>query len=148
MILKNNDITNETEGAILHGVNCSGYAYKSGVASAIRKQWPNAYNSYVKRGGGVHLLGTIDIIQVNDDLLVINGYTQETYGYDGQRYASPEATDRVLQKAFVYCYLNNIQLKAPMIGSGLGGLDWETEVKPLFEKYEKIYNIQAEIFYI
>jgi O-acetyl-ADP-ribose deacetylase (regulator of RNase III) len=147
MRLIKGDITQETSGLIIHGCNTVG-GFGSGVAGAVRRKWPQVHHRFSQMGTGKHLLGTLDIVKIDDNLFIGNGYTQETCGYDGQRYASPEAIDRVLQKAFVYCHLNNIQLKSPMIGSGLGGLDWETEVKPLFEKYEQIYNTEVNIYYI
>lgn len=147
MKLIKSDITQETSGLIVHGCNTVG-GFGSGVAGAVRRKWPQVHKRFSEVGTGLHLLGTIDIIKINDGLWVCNAYTQESCGNDGQRYASPEAIDMCLHKAFSWCYLNGQPLKAPMIGAGLGGLSWEDEVKPLFEKHEKIHEAEAQIFYI
>jgi hypothetical protein len=141
------DITNETSGLIIHGVNCQN-KMGSGVALAIKNKWPKIYKEYMKEAGGRKMLGHLHIISVADDLWIGNGYTQEFYGYDGKRYVDPFALDIVLHKAFMWCYLNGVQLKSPMIGALRGGMDWETEVRPLFEKYETKFGSEAEIFYI
>lgn len=62
------------------------------------------------------------------------------------KYASVNAVDMVLQKAFTWCHINSVQLKSVKIGCLRGGLDWDTEVKPLFEKYETQFGIEAQIF--
>lgn len=147
MKLIHQDITLENSGLIIHGVNCQ-RRMGSGVALAIKNKWPAVYDQYMEQGSGKIMLGKLHIIQITPDLFVGNGYTQEFFGYDGAKYADIQAVDIVLHKAFMQCYLNNIQLKAPKIGCQLGGLDWESEVKPLFEKYEDKFGTQAEIYYI
>ncbi|MDF2435392.1 MAG: hypothetical protein JWP44_5023 [Mucilaginibacter sp.] len=147
MILINRDITLETFGLLIHGVNCK-HKLGSGVALAFKRKWPIIYTEYMCEESGKKMLGKLHIIKVADDLYVGNGYSQEFYGYDGKRYASVEAIDLILQKAFSWCHLNKIQLKSPKIGSKLGGLDWDTEVAPLFVKYETQFETQAEIYYI
>ncbi len=157
------DITEETSGLILHGVNCKG-VMNFGIAKAIRTKWPEVYTRFNKNGSGVKLLGTLDIVTINaiDKLFIGNGYTQLNYGYDGQQYASITAIETVIQRAFnwIRSYnelidifndgeLNtNLILKSSKLGCSLGGLDWGTQVKPIFEKYEDIFRTEAEIFYI
>jgi O-acetyl-ADP-ribose deacetylase (regulator of RNase III) len=147
MQLIQQDITKETEGLIIHGVNCQ-RTMGSGVALAIKTKWPIIYREYMTQGKGRQMLGHLHIIPVGGSLYVGNGYTQEFYGRDGKQYADINAIDLVLHKSFMWCYLNGVQLKSPKIGSQLGGLDWETQVKPLFEKYEEKFGTEAKIFYI
>ena len=146
------DITLETSGLIIHGTNTRG-VMGAGAALAIRNRWPIVYEKFLERGKGKHLLGTLDIIKVADELYVGNLYSQEDYGRDGGRYADLSAIDVGLHKAFMWCYLNDMQLKSTMIGCQLGGLDWESEIKPLFLKYEDRFHdgktsLEAEIYYI
>ena len=146
MLLIEGDITDETSGLILHGVNTQA-AMGSGVALAIKNKWPIIYSEYMKQGKGRHLLGSCHIINVEPGLYVANGYTQEFYGYDGKRYADPDAVRSVLYNAFKWCSENKIELKMPKIASARGGLDWPTEVVPLIEQYETIFEIQVKIIY-
>lgn len=139
------DITTETSGLIVHGVNCQ-LVMGGGVALAIRNKWPIVYQTYRTKGKGGHLLGTLDIIEISDDLYVGNGYTQEFLGYDDFKYADIASVDAVLQKAFTCCQLAALQLKTVKIGCLRGGLDWDTEIKPLFEKYESQFGAEAQIF--
>jgi len=149
------DITKETEGYILHGVNCRG-VMGSGVALAIKTKWPKIYKRFQDMFASVKsfgepdvLLGRIDTIEISPNkLYVINGYTQNFYGKDGKRYASVEAVDSVLNSSFAEASRGNIKsLKTVRIGCGLGGLDWDTEVEPLFLKYvEKFPNVKVQIF--
>lgn len=147
MKLIKKDIIAETEGFILQGCNASG-GYGAGLSGHIAKKWPQVYEQFKAQGTGKHLLGTIDIIKINNILWIVNGYTQLFYGNDGKKYADVTSVDLVLHKAFIWCYLNNVKLKTVQLGCGLGGLDWTSEVQPLFEKYEKKIGIEAEIYYI
>lgn len=129
------DVTTVQDGIVLHGCNCVG-GFGSGVAGAIRRVWPWVYEAFVKNGTGPHLMGTVDIV-TNDaypELTVINGYTQETCGNDGKRYADIAAVDAVVIGALIHAQVTNKDLYLPKIGAGLGGLSWENEVKPLFLK--------------
>ena len=139
------DITLETTEVILQGVNTSGIAQNSGLAKAIRARWPEVYEYYKANGSGKDLLGSLHILDINDDLKIINGYTQERYGYDGAAYADLQSVESVIRKACLYCHLYDKQLKTVKIGCGLGGLDWNS-VGPLFEKYEALYGIDVQIF--
>jgi Predicted phosphatase homologous to the C-terminal domain of histone macroH2A1 len=137
---KNSDITLVTKGVIAHGVNCKG-AFGAGVALAIRERWPSVYDCYQRNTRlGDELLGSCHIIRVDDELWVANCYTQLSYGGDGKRYASPEAISRSLEFAFIHATATSLELHAPRIGAGLGGLDWGTEVLPIFEELNSEYD--------
>lgn len=151
MKIINNDITEETEGLIIHGVNCQG-VMGTGVALAIRNKWPIAYIDYKSacteyRKSKV-LLGKLQVSRIDDNLYIGNGFTQEYYGRDDKIYADLRAVDLVLHKAFMWCYLNEMPLKSVQIGCGLGGLLWDIEVKPLFQKYEAQFKTEAQIYHI
>ena len=136
----NSDITLVTKGVIVHGVNCQG-VMGSGVALAIRNRWPSVYDCYERNSRlGEALLGSCHIIRVDEDLWVANCYTQVNYGKDGGRYADVEALERSLEFAFGHAASYGLELQSPRIGAGLGGLDWNTEVLPIFEQLNSNYD--------
>lgn len=139
------DITEQTEGLILHGVNAS-YAMGSGVALAIRNKWPKAYDSYMEVDQGQLALGMLQIVFITNNLMIGNGFTQLHYGSDGKKYAREYAVREVLEEAYRFCSSNKIVLKTVKIGCLRGGLDWETEVLPIFEELNKQYDISVEIY--
>ena len=135
------DITLVTEGVIAHGVNCLG-VMGAGVALAIRNRWPSVYDAYERNTRlGEQLLGSAHAIRVSDNLWVVNCYTQKTVGPRGTgRYADPEALRRSVEFAFSHAAATELTLHLPRIGCDLGGLDWESEVLPIFEDLNTIYD--------
>jgi O-acetyl-ADP-ribose deacetylase (regulator of RNase III) len=146
------DITLETEGLIVSGCNLSG-ANGSGLAGALKAKWPIVYTSYMKiykkwkdEGDIFSNLGKIDVIHIENDLYVANGFTQKYFGYDGQRYADPDAVKQVLDKAFNFCSLYD-PLKTVKIGCDRGGLSWENEIEPiLLELIDRYPDVKVSIF--
>lgn len=130
-IIQKDITTVEEPFIIMHGVNCQD-KMGSGVAKALYTKWPLVKEAY-------HLvknkeLGWIDIVRVADKGYVVNCFTQEFYGYDGKRYADLKAIETCIRKVLINAEGYDISnIYSPKIGCGLGGLDWETEVKPLFE---------------
>lgn len=135
------DITTIKEGIIPHGVNCQG-VMGSGVALAIRNKWPEVYKSYKSFGKGEDLLGVSHIIRIenSENLFVTNCFTQVYYGSDGRKYASPEAIETALDGVFFFAKMYDLPIHSPQIGCGLGGLNWKSEVKPIYERLAKKYN--------
>lgn len=122
------DITKNDSGVIVHGVNCQG-VMGSGCALAIRKKWPKAYEDYkslcVNTTEKDTLLGGNNIVQINSDLLIVNAFTQLSYGRDGKEYASYDAVKSCMNKLIESLDIDdNTVIKMPMIGCGLGGLNW------------------------
>ena len=132
------DITTVNRGVIAHGVNRK-LAMNSGVAKAIVERWPEVKEEYLKQDPPLEL-GEIDPIQIRqtngEELTIINCYTQETYGREG-KHADLEAVKSCMKKALLFAAMNRFGLYIPQIGSGLGGLDWEQEVKPALEEIER-----------
>lgn len=130
------DITTVTKGVIVHGCNCSG-GFGSGVAGAIKKKWPHAYEAHKEAGVGEDLLGGVNILLrcETDVPVIVNGYTQIAYGYDGKRYADPDAIRKVLEATAEYAdAAGNYDVYMPKIGGTRGGLNWEEEVLPIVKK--------------
>ena len=124
------DITNVKSGIILHQVNCKG-KMNSGVAKAIREKWPVVFEKYKAACGNVSsvdLLGCIQPVKIDDDLTVINMFSQLNYGYDGSQYTDYGALEQCLGKVQLWRQNNypGKEIHHPMIGAGLGGGDWDT----------------------
>lgn len=149
MKLIQGDITKERGNCVIaHGVNCQG-VMGSGVAKAIKERWPIIYQCFLEAPTGPYMLGSAHFIRVEEDnTYVANCYTQEFFGKDGKQYASLEALEKALESCFEFCQVEGLTLKAPKIGSGLGGLSWEHEVLPIFVRLNMQYNVNVEIFYI
>jgi O-acetyl-ADP-ribose deacetylase (regulator of RNase III) len=130
------DITTVEHGVILHGCNMQ-RAYRSGVAGAIRKKWPEAYESFMAVPSDKLVLGNVDKVKIDSSLWVFNCFTQEYYGRDGKRYASLEAIWMALEHGFTFATSCDLPVFMPKIGCGLGGLDWESAVGPLVDELRK-----------
>lgn len=141
-IIKKDITTVEGPAIILHGVNCQG-RMGSGVAKALLDKWPVVRERYLKTASRDRVLGAIEPIEVEPDLWVLNGYTQENFGYDGEVYADLEAIGTCVENAINFANILNIgTLCLPWIGTGLGGLSKE-DVKKTIEIYENSmeYNV-------
>lgn len=148
MLIIKKDITTITIGIIAHGCNCSG-GFGSGVAGAIKRKWPLVYEKYhqLVNGQNHKLLGSCQLIEiVSKQLYVVNCFTQIFYGNDKKTYANIEAIDRCLEELYKYSEELNLPVYIPKIGCGLGGLNWDDDVKPLIEaKYTKMDISVCEI---
>ena len=76
------------------------------------------------------LLGTIDCVDISEDLTIINAFTQEYYGNDKNvRYVSYDAMDIAFKNIGIYYSRPNISNKEPivrfpLIGAGRGNGNW------------------------
>lgn len=127
------DITTVQLGIVIHGVNCQ-RVMGSGVALAIKTKWPEIYEAYMAGIEGPNALGNIGVVNIDENLQVVNCYTQEYYGRDGQRYADLDAIGSCLYKVISLAYIQEMPIYMPKIGCGLGGLSWRDEVLPLLEE--------------
>lgn len=138
------DICSVTEGYVLHGVNCQG-KMNSGIARAIRAKWPMIhapYDALCSQYDATSLQGDIQIIEINPELSVINGFTQLNYGREkGIKYASIDNIDKVMQEIALLCKEEQRTLYMPYIGCGLGGLNWKEDVEPIIKKYRHKMDI-------
>ena len=132
-IIKDLTTVVEGEGLIYHGCNCVG-GFGSGVAGAIRRKWPHAYEAFKENGVGEHLLGQANLLISIGKPTIVNAYTQLMCGNDGKRYADPEAIETSLMSTASYADHAGLDIFMPQVGCGLGGLSWEDEVLPIVEK--------------
>jgi O-acetyl-ADP-ribose deacetylase (regulator of RNase III) len=142
------DITHETSGLIIHGVNCQG-KMGSGVALAIKMKWPVVYTRYMEHVQGREALGKVQFIPIEDGLYIGNCWTQEFYGNDGKIYADRGAVRRCLFQAFAFCDTHGLELKTPKIAAGLAGLNWDSDVLPIFELVRAVYpSVPVKVYVI
>lgn len=144
------DITTVNDGVVMHGCNAHG-VMGSGVAKAIRAKWPLAYERYHAFCKGYEdspdLLGKVLMVNVTPDngainsLFVANAITQLNYGKDGKVYASIDAIADALATTVSFAAVLELPLFMPPIGCGLGGLNWENDVRPLVEWAAQGYEI-------
>ena len=113
---------------ICHQVNCQG-VMGSGIARQIRERWPKVYESYThyvdyhnKHEEG--LLGKILISNINHPTRVINMFSQDMYGYDGNRYTSYDAFANCLREIDLHVARSRSIGFPKNIGCGLGGGNW------------------------
>lgn len=104
----------------------------SGVALAIKNKWPIVYESYMDMPSGKEMLGQTHIIHVAEGLYVANCYTQLNYGYDRVKYADVDSVKECVRSCYNFADSNEYTISTPLIGSDRGGLDWDTEVEPIF----------------
>lgn len=116
---------------ICHQVNCQG-VMGSGIAKQIRERFPDVYKYYKDRynkwyyGSNEKLLGTIDVVYCRDqNMMVVNMYSQNECGYDGKRYTSYDAFSDALH-AIKHTVREGYTIGFPKyIGCGLGGGNWK-----------------------
>lgn len=133
------NIIDVDHGIIGHGVNCKG-VMGAGIALAIKTQWPEVYVRYrehVKKFP-LDLLGTCYFVRLKEYLLVANMFTQEAYG-TSVKHANVDAIQKALEITLERAYQEYLPLYTPKIGCGLGGLDWDRDVKPVVETLAKQY---------
>lgn len=137
----NSDIRTVTKGIIAHGVNRQ-LAMGSGVAKSLYDKWYLVKSQYLLNSHPVPELGDIDPVVINDDLTIINGYTQEFYGTDGIVYANLYAVHLCLIFCCEYAIMKGIsEIHIPRIGCDRGGLLW-IDVVDALEEIETDYDIE------
>lgn len=128
------DMIRGGEKYLLHGCNAQG-VMGSGVARALRDEWPQVFTEYrqVYDDKGLQLGDVIPVrVKVGevfgepDYRLVFNCITQNQYGRDGTRYANYGAISTCIWKVnrFMLERAPRHRVAMPMIGAGLGGGDW------------------------
>lgn len=148
MKIINKDITTIESGIIVHQVNCQG-VMGSGVAKAIRDKWSQVfglYKEYIqhtkycyqtlkKYWNTVELLGSIQTVRINENIIIINLFGQDYYGIDGKRYTSYGAWEEALPTIKKYCNLETLPVYFPYnIGCDRGGGDWRI-ISAMIEEY-------------
>ena len=137
IIYKKGNLVDATEKVIAHGCNNKG-VMNSGVAKAIRENYPEAY-SYYMIGCRTNSLKLGNVIWApcsgKNFKLIANCITQDGFGYDSKQYVDYDAVaecmkeinngSKIYTEAWPDSESANFQSFAlPKIGAGLGGGDW------------------------
>lgn len=151
IVSNNGNLLDSNAEYIIHQVNCQG-AMNSGVAKAIREKWPIVFERYrfyyeTMQHEDEPLLGTIQIVKVNDNQSVINMFAQDKYGYDGNRYTSYDAIDKCLFTVADYCRKDKIKSVAlPYhMSCDRGGANWNIIMEMIKQHFENL-DITIEIW--
>lgn len=123
--------------AIAHGVNCQG-SMGAGVAKVLYSKWKQVKYEYIRRHNLIQpCLGHIQDIDVGEDIIVFNCWTQKTYGAPGTGvHADLRAIKTCLRRVVAFCAGYGIKtVYTPMIGCGLGGLNW-AEVSKIYDEVQ------------
>lgn len=145
-IIKGN-LLSVDNGIIVHGCNACGY-FNAGVAKAIRLKYPQAYQDYMLhyRHGNLRL-GNIIVTKIHDSLYIVSGVTQQEFGrVPNHRYVDYGAIEQVFSSVNAMAKELNISVNFPMIGSGLGGGDWNTIYDIIDSTLDQ--DILANCFYL
>lgn len=111
---------------IVHGCNSKG-KMRSGVAKAIREEYPDTYNVYIDQYNKNGLKVGSVVWCYTYGVIIANAITQEFFGYDGKKYASYDAIDecfREINNTLMSIDHSQVSLNFPLIGCDLGGLEW------------------------
>lgn len=121
---------------LLQIVNDEG-KYGAGFSGALARRWPKVeteYRKWWRESYGQLKLGSIQVIQILSDLVVINMVAQK--GIVGPKNPKPidyKALQQCLSKAGDEISQYNAGVHMPRIGCHLAGGTWE-EVEPLIEQ--------------
>lgn len=123
-----NEKFDDEYNVIVHGCNCF-HTMGSGVAKAIKDKYPDAYKAdkELTDKGDRSKLGTVTAAMIpENDLIVVNAYTQYEYGKDGKQYVDYKALRSAMEEIKEAFTPEDYKIRMPKIGSGLGGGDWDT----------------------
>lgn len=121
---KTGNVLETNELCIVHGCNAQG-RMGSGIAVAIRTNFPEAYIEYRKEyeTNGLQL-GNVVWAESNGKLIA-NGITQEFYGRDNKCYIDYDAINKVMEQVHHNASTEGFGVAMPLIGAGLGGGSWK-----------------------
>lgn len=145
----NADITKTKYGIIIHGCNCQ-FSMGAGVAKQIKLVFPRAYKEYASLKNKIRrsekLLGSVQFVNINDDLIIGNMFTQVYYGKrPGIKYADINAIEKCLEEVIKHAINLEMDIHSVKVGCGLAGLDWKSEVLPIYERLANSYNYSDNI---
>ena len=136
------DIFGSKAQTLVNPVNTVGVMGK-GLALAFKKRYPDLNRQYqVECETGGFDVGQLWLYKA-EDRWILNFPTK-------QHWRSKAQVDyvEVGLRTFVETYadLGIRSIAFPKLGCGLGGLDWEYEVKPLMERYLADLPIEVEVY--
>lgn len=122
------NVLKETTGIIVHGANAQG-AFNAGFAKKVREKYPEVFSDYREhylKLSPNRMLGTVIFTQVGINLYIATGITQYLYDRDpNYQYVNYDAITQVFKQVGDFAIANNLEVKYPAIGVGLGNGNWD-----------------------
>lgn len=149
----NGNLLDAEENLILHQVNCQG-KMNSGVAKAIREKWGQVFRDYkaiTENTAPSELLGLMQVVDIGNRQAVVNLFSQENYGYNGERFTNYEAIFVALERVATMARKYNLSIALPYnMGCDRGGANWNviyTMIEEVFKNHTQpivIYNLNGQ----
>ncbi|WP_125771429.1 macro domain-containing protein [Companilactobacillus furfuricola] len=125
------DIFQSDAQILVNPVNTEGVMGK-GLALEFKKKYPQMYKQYRKYCLDEKLIiGKLYLFK-SEDKWILNFPTKKNWREPSQLFFIEQGLDKFVE---TYQQKNIQSISFPKLGVGNGGLDWESEVKPLMEKY-------------
>ena len=143
-VLEKSNLLDIPDGIICHQVNCIG-VMGGGIALQIRNKWPIVYERYVSdcipfKQSPRHLLGHLQDVIINSNLVVANCFGQVFPGYGLM--TDYGAWDILLDKLSDLRNFFSLDIHFPwMIGCGLAGGDWNVMHNKIMDKFESLDGV-------
>lgn len=149
----NGSLLDATEDILCHQVNCQG-VMGSGIALALRNKYEYLYPSYksfcriaTKNRATSTLLGRVYYVSCEDNHIIANIFSQDTYGRDDITYTDYTELEVAFVRLREYALKNNLSIAMPYkIGCGLANGDWDNKVYPMIERV--FYNMDVTLYRI
>jgi len=128
---------------IVNPVNCVG-VMGAGLALEFKKRYPEMYQDYrSKCAQGKIKLGLPYLFKQDDSLQILNFATKNHYRQKSDLKGIHSGLVFIREN---YKEFEITSLAIPQLGCGLGGLNWEREVYPLFKKELESLDIPVHIY--
>lgn len=122
--------------AYINPVNCVGIM-GAGLAKQFKKAYPDNFEKYVDWCfAGNATPGSIFVVDTQSKYIV-NLTTKDHW----KNMSKPEWIQSGLIQTFMW--MSQIEIKSiaiPMLGCGLGGLDWQKEIEPIYKAIFATFN--------
>lgn len=130
------DLFEQDVQALAHGVNCSG-VMGAGIAKPFKEKYPLMYEEYALMCERNMLSpGGCFAYYVGGGRWIYNIASQNRPGADARRRWLAEG----LRSAAIHARQYGVKdIALPRIGAGIGGLDYDTAVLPIFERTAIIF---------
>ena len=127
---------------LVNTVNTVGVMGK-GIASDFKKYYPKMFEEYKERCNTNRLnIGDLHLYKTSNKW-ILNFPTKEHWRSPSRIEFIEEGLKKLIKESH-RLQINDIAM--PKLGCGNGGLDWESQVKPLVEKYLKKSPINVSIY--
>ena len=138
------NILDSNDMCLVNTVNTVGVMGK-GLALEYKRKYPNMFNVYKKHCvEGSLKIGTLMFYRSVDSDKIICNFPTKIHWRNPSKLSYIESGLRAFTE--FYTEWNITSVSFPKLGCGLGGLNWEFEVRPLMEHYLTSLNIPVHIY--